>query len=248
MMHRDDHGRTVARRPRGGEHGRVAPGKLRGDGGFSLSELLVTMTLLSVVLSIAVTSFIVLHRAIDETDQRFDDLGVARVVMDATTKSLRAAVAVGQCDHPFGLARPDAVLVTSNVDVAAGNPARRVHFERTADDALIQTFLSGDVDGDGDIDGDGDCDDADWFGGSVTSQRMLVPAGGVAEFTITYFDHTGTVLTNGDADLSATDKAEVLRVEIDIAVRQEPRGDVAAAHLRNRVWLPNRYYDNGGQG
>ena len=224
--------------------------RLRDDRGFTLVELLVTMSILSVVMALITGSTIFLQRSINETDQRFDDLAQTRLAMDATTKWVRSAITVERVrtagtttvsyTQPFLQARRSAVEFMANVGLDSGVGAdapKRIRLDIVNGDELRAQVWIGTVNADG-----------EWQQSGLASSRII--ARGLTNTRMfTFFTEDGTALTPaGDTDLSFAQREQVRRVGIDIAVQQAPNVDVPVSEMRNRVTLPNQlYFDTEAQ-
>jgi len=223
--------------------------RLRDDRGFTLVELLVTMSILSVVMALVTGSAIFLQGSINETDQRFDDLGQTRLAMDATTKWVRSAITVERVrtgsttatyTQPFLQARRSAVELMANVRLESGagsGAPKRVRLDIVNGDELREQVWTGTIHSSG-----------DWRQSGLASSRVV--ARGLTNTQLfTYFAEDGTALTPaGDTDLSVAQREQVRRVGIDFAVRQEPNVDVPVSELRSQVTLPNQlYFDTEAQ-
>jgi hypothetical protein len=110
----------------------------RGDEGLSLAELVVTMFLGSLVLSVLGTSFAVSRGATSGISARTTNTMQERTALNALTKNLRAAVApdAASATPPFCYAQPSAVLFYTNT--APGNPATLVKYSVDASKNLIE--------------------------------------------------------------------------------------------------------------
>lgn len=214
--------------------------ELRDERGFTLVELLVTMSILSVVMALITGSAIFLQRSINQTDQRFDDLAQARLAMDATSKWLRSAVTVDRAGttadtQPFLEARRGVVDLMANVGITDGtNAPKRVRLEIVNGGELREQVWSGTVNAAG-----------QWTQSGAARTRIIA-RGVTGSQLFTYFDDAGTSLTPaGTADMSEADREQVRRVGIDITVEQAPGVDIPPSRLTNRVTLPNQYYFDG---
>lgn len=213
--------------------------RLHNDDGFTLVELLVTMSILSVVMALATGSTIFLQRSINETDQRFDDLGQARLAMDATTKWLRTAVTVDRTGtttddtQPFLQARRTSVDFMANIGLTSGTGAPlRFRIEVVNGDELREQRWTGTINGSG-----------QWQQQSGTARTRIIARGLSNPQMFTFFADDGTELTPaGNTDLSIVQREAVRRVGINISVQQEPGVDVPLSQLRNQITLPNQFY------
>jgi prepilin-type N-terminal cleavage/methylation domain-containing protein len=211
--------------------------RLRDDRGFSLVELLVTMSLLSVVMALITGSAIFLQRSLNATDQRLGDLAQARLAMDASTKWLRSAVTVGRTDttedtQPFTQASRTSVDFMANVGLsgAPGVP-QRVELRVVNGNELREQVWRGVITAGG-----------EWQP-SGTSRTRIVARGLTDPALFTFFDAAGTELTpTGTANMTVVDRARIRRVGIAINVQRVPAPNVPQSQLRNRLTLPNQYY------
>lgn len=212
-------------------------GRIASDDGFTLVELLVTISILSVVMALMTGSAIFLQRSVNETDQRFDDLGQTRIAMDATSKWLRSAITVDRTGtttedtQPFLQASRSVADLMANVGIGAGAAPRRIRLDIVNGDELREQIWTGSVNGSG-----------EWQQGALASSRIIA-RGLTGTWLFTWFDADGAELTPaGAANLSTADREAVRRVGVDIAVQQAPNVDVPPSQLTNRVTLPNQYY------
>ncbi|HSK98434.1 MAG TPA: prepilin-type N-terminal cleavage/methylation domain-containing protein [Euzebyales bacterium] len=214
--------------------------RLRDEGGVTLVELLVTMSILSVVMLLITGSAIFLQRTMRLTEQRFDDLAQARLAMDATTLWLRGAVTIERDDtgaadrDPFTQAMRWRVDFISNVrtTTASGNPApQRVRLEVTTNGELEETVWSGRLNPNG-----------HWtqFG---QPQRRIVARGVIEDQPFTFFDEAGNEITpDSSGNLSQAGREAIRYVGVNVVVQQDAGAGVPASQLRNRVRLPNQFY------
>jgi len=211
--------------------------RLDDDRGFTLVELLVTMSIFSVVMALLTGSAIFLQRSINETDQRFDDLAQARVTMDATSKWLRSAITVERAGstidtQPFTEARRSRVDFIANVRVGGASSApRRVVLEVVNGNQLREQVWRGTINAAG-----------EWSQTGSPITRIL--ARGLTDTRLfTYFDADGTDLTpSTDTAMPEAAREQIRRVGIAISVRQAPNVGVPASQLTTRVTLPNQFY------
>lgn len=204
--------------------------RLRDDHGFTLVELLVTMSLLSVVMGLITGSAIFLQRSINETDQRFDDLAQARLAMDASTKWARSAVTVVPYSQPFLEARSNRVEFLANVDVGGVNAApKQVRLQVSGGRFEERVF-------------DGQLVSGGWTQSGSARTRVIARGVTNGNTLFRYFDANGVELTNGTNNLSESVRRRIRSVGIDITVQQAPGVNVPPSRLTNRVLLPNQFY------
>ena len=214
---------------------------LRDDRGFTLVELLVTMSILSVVMALITGSVIFLQRSINETDQRLDDLAQSRLAMDATTMWLRGAVTIAGDSttggrQPFTLTQRRRVDFFSNVRTtdASGDPApQRVRLEVINGGQLQERVWSGRIIANG-----------SWV--QTGAPRTRIIARGISDDQpFTYFDADANEITpSSEGNLSQAQREAVRYVGINVVVQQDPGVDVPPSQLSSRVALPNLFYDS----
>lgn len=212
--------------------------RVREDDGLTLIELLVVMSLLSVVMALITGSAIFLQRSINETDQRFDDLGRARAAMDATTKLLRSAITVDRDEtatvdqNPFRVGRRRRVDFLSNVDVTTGSGApKRVQLTVVNGNELRERVWDGTINA------------AGLWEQSGGARTRIVARGMTSTWLFTFFDEDGNDLTPvNNAKLTEAELDQVRRVGIEVGVQQDPAVGTPPAELSNRVYLPNQFY------
>jgi prepilin-type N-terminal cleavage/methylation domain-containing protein len=215
----------------------VTVARFRDERGFTLVELLVTMTILSVVMALITGTAIFLQRSINETDQRYDDLAQARLAMDTTTKWVRSAITVDPFTQPFNVARPSQVRLLANVDVAGGVPPQLVDL-RVVNGALQEQVWTGTINGSG-----------DWQVASATPRTRTIAHGVTSTTPFTFFDADGNDITPAtDRLLTQAEMELVRRVGFAVTVQQQPNLDVPPSQLRNRVVLPNQFYFDQEEG
>ena len=211
--------------------------RLHDDRGFTLVELLMTMSILSLVMALITGTTIFMQRSINQTDQRFDDLSQARVAMDATSRWVRSAITVERASstidtQPFAEARRSRVDLIANIGVGGASAApRRVVLEVVSGNQLREQVWRGTIDAAG-----------EWAQSGSPTTRIL--ARGLTDTRVfTFFDADGNDLTPAsDTALTEAVREQVRRVGIAISVRQAPNVGVPASQLTTRVTLPNQFY------
>jgi prepilin-type N-terminal cleavage/methylation domain-containing protein len=221
-------------------------GRLDDERGFTLVELLVTMSILALAMALITGSAIFLQRAVRQTQQRLDDLAQARLAMDATTMWLRGAVTAERSDtaedrQPFTLTQRRRVDFLSNVRAtdASGDPApQRVRLEVTPAGELEERVWPGRINAAG-----------QWT--QAGGPRTRIIARGIAEeHPFTFFDADGNEITpTSEGNLTQAEREAVRYVGVNVVVQQSPGVDVPPSQLSSRVGLPNQFfYDvEGGQ-
>lgn len=201
------------------------------DDGFTLVELLVTMSILAVVMMVITSATIFLQRSINETDQRFDDLAQARLAMDAGSKWVRSAITAQPFTQPFTVAQRSQVTLLANIGVAGGTPPQRVELA-VVDGGLRERVWQGTIDSNG-----------DWQQAAAAPRVRVIARGVTSAEPFTFETADGTDITPADdTPLTAAERDTVRRVGIAITVQQQPNVDIPASELRNTVALPNQFY------
>ena len=214
--------------------------RLDGERGTTLVELMVTIMILAIVMGAVTGAVVATHRTVRNADQRYADLGEARIAMDATSKLVRTAVRLNPDDPAFIDAGPDHVAFYANVDVTNDDP-KLVRLEVQGDD-LIQTVEEGDVVS---TNSNGETERG-WTGDGSPRSRTIArnltnPVQGEPVFE--YFGHGEVdpfVLTGGE--LAESDQDDVRHVRVELRVDSDAAPDVEETVLVNRVRIPNFYY------
>ena len=186
--------------------------RLRADDGVTLIEMLVVMTMLSVVMALITGSTIVLQRSINETSQRYDDLSRARVAMDATTKLLRSAITVDRDEtaavdqSPFRVGRRGRVDFLSNVDVTTGSGApKRVQLTVVNGDELRERVWDGTINA------------AGLWEQSGGARTRIVARGVTATWLFTFFDEDGNEIESDEDEAAASKDEDAVEGSLDDA-------------------------------
>ncbi|MDM7853411.1 PulJ/GspJ family protein [Cellulomonas alba] len=231
----------------------------RTDEGTTLAELLVSMTLLSLILMAVVTISIGFTRANADTMTRQDQVDVGRVASEAMTKTLRTAVLPSQLitncadktaceDKAFLLGQKFTVRFYANLNNPgntvgpsqvsyvlttsgpnAGALVERIQVPDSASVALAGGYYTY-------------CD-AEASGATAACKKRLkkhtiaegVVGSGAAVFA--YYDENGNALNPGSTGLSSDDLAKVAAVELTVTVKSSPK--IHSTTYIQRVSLPN---------
>ena len=213
----------------------------RREEGFTLVELLVTISILALVMGAVTTAVVATQRTVRETDQRYTDLGEARVAMNATSRNVRTAIRLNPGDPAFIDAGPEHLEFYANVDVGAGDP-KRVRLDVQGDD-LLETVEDGTVGS-----GAGANPVRTWTGDGAPRTRTIArnltnPTDGEPLFEYFAQGASTPFATPGD-QLPAADQGDVRQVRIELRVDSDAVPDVAETVLANRVRIPNFYFVN----
>jgi prepilin-type N-terminal cleavage/methylation domain-containing protein len=215
----------------------------RPDGGFTLTELLVTIFILGIVLAGVQTTLIFTQRTVGEQSVRVDQTQQTSEAMNAVTKTLRTAVLPSQlngtcasCDlAAFIQGTPTSVSFYANIN-NDGNTVgpSRVSYSVDSKNELVESIQPPNPHATTDFNYQY-CTPG--TAGCVVKTRVLarnlVP--GAAIFT--YYDPNGVSL--GAGTLTASDLANVDTMDVVISVRDSTASRVPPTTFMARVSMPN---------
>lgn len=210
------------------------------DGGFTLVELLVTISLLAVVMGAVTSTMIGMQRQVAATEIRYEDLGTARTAINAMQQTLRAAIALNPDDSAVLHAEDDHVRFYSNVFVTddADRAPKLVEYEVDAAGVLTESVTNGDLSTNA-------SGEVEWSADGSPRVRTLARNVDTTQPLLTYYGDTvgpsDTPLGAASGLLPPTDLPLVHQVLIDIRVDSPDGYGVEDTQLRNRVRMPNAY-------
>lgn len=228
--------------------------------GITLVELIVTVSIMTVVLGFVTQGFVTLQNAAAGASLRLQNLDEARVLMGAVAKDVRTAARLSSTTSPFdvtnvpltygfGNAPPYAsgteVWFYSNLTLSATNPSPCpdvVHL-------FVDTVASPPVLKEQTVPADaGGTPPACTYSGSYSTRlvgKYVANPSNLPVFTFYYDDATGTpvAFTTGETPLSATNRLLVNAVGVTLAIRASTNYSVPYTTLINRVRLPNVDYN-----
>lgn len=209
-----------------------------GDGGFGLPELIVTVVLLGMMMSLVVGVVVSISRTFTRDRAASDSTMVAAVGMNELTRVLRAgtelAVAGGGATNApvFVSAEANAVTFYSfiDTDAAAATPVK-VRFSIDAQRRLIETRWAATT-----------TDDPWAFvaDGSPTSSRTIarsIPAGSPALFT--YLDVNSAPIAIPATGFTEDQRRLIAAVRITLRVQADTTGRAEPVTLQNAIGIPN---------
>ncbi len=233
----------------------------RGEAGVSLVELVVVVSLLSLVLAFVLKGFVSIQTASNAENLRLQNLDEGRTLMNNVSKDLRTGARLSPTSSPFdvtagsvpapgfGNSAPWAgkteVWFYANLTLTAGNPnpcPDVVHLyidTGTNPHVLKEQTLSA---------GAGETPPACTYTGSYTTRlvgKYVANPVSVPVFTY-YYDDANSIPTAFPAPstrLSDADQLLVNAVGITLAVKQSSTPNVPYTTLINRVRLPNVDYN-----
>jgi prepilin-type N-terminal cleavage/methylation domain-containing protein len=188
--------------------------------GLTLVELLVTLSVLAALLGSVATGMITMTRSVADTQQRLDDLGQARVAMDAASRSLRTAVRIPGATSPFTVTAVGDVEFYANVGATVATGPSLVRLFLDAQSRLIEQTTP-------------PTPSAGSFTYNPAQQRTRVLARGIADPALFTYRCAAAPCAPG------FNAAAITAVDLAIQVRSVPGGDVAASALRTTVRVVN---------
>ncbi|NCT90867.1 type II secretion system protein [Cellulomonas sp. APG4] len=217
----------------------------RGEGGLTLPELLVTMTLTAIIGSLMVAFMSGYSRTLTRESARSDSTNVAAVGMNELTRVIRAGVrienehAAGGFDRIFRYAGRERLQLHAGVDSDATDVRPLlIDFSLDAGRVLTETRTTARAGGPG---------EAEWMfsgaGATITSRpiaRTIVPATSPQTVLFRYFDSTGAeMVPSPGSSLPEADLDRITAVEIYLSVQADPTERAEPVTLTNRVGLLN---------
>jgi hypothetical protein len=209
----------------------------REQAGVTLSELMVTVGLLTVVLGSVVTGFLSVQNATVGGALRLENLDQARILMDNVTKDLRTAVRLGSATSPFLVADKREVTFYANLNLTTACP-KKIHLFVDGQTRLIEEMTEPDA--------GGSPPTCAYSGSPVDRLVGRYVANPASEPIFTYYYDDGTADVAFDASvtpLSAADLLLVNGVGIQLSIRKPTNYAMNETTLVNKVRLPNVDYN-----
>lgn len=227
---------------------RVFRRRAHGEQGFSLPELLVTISLMAIVGTMVAMFASNFSRTFTEERARMDSTNVAATGMNEVVRIIRAGMQVkdetvtGGLQPVFVYAGAERLTMRAAVDTTSGL-LRPIQVTFVLDSARVLTETrvtprAGNAGGSG---------GPEWiFTGPGTTTatrpiaRKILPQAGSEPFLFTYYDEDGNVLTPlSGASLSSADMIRISSVEVYLKVQADPTGRAEPVVLLNRTGIPN---------
>jgi prepilin-type N-terminal cleavage/methylation domain-containing protein len=214
-------------------------GRLAGQGGFTLVEMIVVTVILGVVLAAVQTTLIMTNKTVGQNASRVDQTQQAKTAVDAMSKSLRTAVLPAllgcqTCDTTAfiqGSANSVSFYANLNNDTNAIGPSR-VSYTVNPNGDLVETIQPPDA-----------------HAANNYSYTYCTPGPGCAVLTrvlarrvptslavFTYYDANGAVVA---PPLTAATLAQVNSIDLVVKVQDTNGGTPPATTFVTRVSLPN---------
>jgi type II secretory pathway pseudopilin PulG len=212
--------------------------RLREEAGVSVTEVLVTVALLSVVIGFVLQGFASLQSASNGANLRLANLGQARILMDTVTKDLRTAVRLGSTESPFLEADDNEVTFYANLNLSTACP-KLVHLYVDSQTQLLEEVTEASA--------GGTPPNCVYPPGTSTTRFVgQYIANDSTEPIFTYYYDDGTqdlAFGTTSTPLSAADLLLVNGVGVRLSIRKDTTYTVADTTLVNKVRLPNVDYN-----
>ena len=209
---------------------------LKSDRGLSLAELLVTMLITGILLTIVGNLFINVAKVTTNSNASTQRLSVAGNVMDELSKVIRTAtnnaVTSDSSDPAVVSGTPAALTIYSYVDANAVSPApTKVGFRVDASGNLIEDRWTASTSSTG-----------YWvFTGSATSRTIGSPVQTLTgtDALFIYLDDLGAPLTPGANGLTALQRSAVASIKINVRILNQTTLKADPIIVTNTIGMPN---------
>lgn len=208
--------------------------RLRDERGFTALEMVATLLILGIVLSMtlgAVTSGLRAHRG---AELRLENLAEAQTIVNNMTKELRTATRLDPVGSPFVKAAPFEVIFYANFHTEAG--PRKIRLYLDDGNRLIREITEPD---------EGSVAPNYTYTGEASARILGFYVANPTDRPIfEYFDESGEELApDSSGELPAADRVLVEAVGITLSIRRDTLLSVAPTTVLNRVRLPNVNYN-----
>jgi type II secretory pathway pseudopilin PulG len=209
----------------------------RNEAGVTLSELIVTIALMSMLLAMVMTIFVTFTRTFAEERSATSNTAGATVAMNELTRVIRSGTELPRAasalnDPVFSFAGVEHIVLYAYLDTDATNPKPvKVKFTITPDRTLVERRWEANVLPNGDF----------AFQAIPNSERTVVrqiATGSTPVFR--YFDENNLELTPpAGGNLSLNERRRVAAVKVSMTIQTDPTGRAKTASLENTVGIPN---------
>ncbi len=221
--------RARAGRPRSGRSLGGRLGRLGGDDGLSLPELLVTMVLFSLIGTVIVQTYAATTASVQRSTWRQDNTRLAQNAMETLTKSIRAGSKIEQYSATALPAFTEATETSLGVHAFLGDRPTRLTYTVDSSGQLVETRLTADA---------GSTAPYWTFSGTPTTRVVTDQVVNTASQPLfVYYDGTGTAFVPTPGDTASLDA--VRSVEVSLSVQARDTGEVPPTVLEQRIYLPN---------
>ncbi len=226
---------------------RIARVRRTGERGITLIELLVSMIIFSILLTLVVGAFSTVSRAVTLSGQVNSNIGFSSLGMNEISKVLHFAATNPVLNQPiddpaFVVAKAETLTVVSYVDATAASPApTEVMFSLNATRQLVETRYSAFSVASG------------YWSFNTTPYRTQILTGivlspGTGERSLFTYQTSvnGTALTCPATGLTAAQILQVAAVQVTMKIKSAT-GGTNSVTLTNTVGLPNLNIHRTGQ-
>lgn len=214
--------------------------RIQGDErGVTLAELIVTITLLSMMLAMVMTIFISFTRSFTSDRSASTNSSSATVAMNELTRVIRSGTQLkltsGALSPVFSEAKAEKVVLTAYLDTAAAAPKPvKVMFEITADRTLVEKRweVTGENNG-----------VYTFKSGTPSSERTIVrQIDGTGTPVFAYLKSVDVRTPGAPTEVlwtAADPFSKIIAVTVSMTVQTDPSGAAQTATLQNTVGIPN---------
>ena len=200
----------------------------------SMVEIVATLMLLSIVLTVVYSSVDSAQNAITGEQARLVNLDEARTLMAVTTKDIRTAARLQAGTPAFASAQDRDVTFYANLNNTTGGP-RKLRIYVNSSSVLISQVWTPDV--------GSTAPDYTYTGAPTLRYVGKYVANTTAQPIFQYYDVDGNQLTT---PLNASSLLAVYSVKVTLVVRKQTTLPVRAVTVVNQVRLPNVDYQQPG--
>jgi prepilin-type N-terminal cleavage/methylation domain-containing protein len=216
--------------------------RLHGDGGFTLTEMVVVMFILGIVLAAVQTTLLMTQKTVGVNNMRLTQTMQAKTAIEAMSRTLRTAVLPSQLNGTCGSCSTAAFIqgtansvqfyANINNDKNIIGPSR-VTYSVAGNGDLTETIQAPNAHAATDYN----------YQYCTPSATCVVPTRVLAHFVqttkplLTYYDKNGTVFT--DTTLTAVELAGVDSIDLFLQVQAAANQTLTSTTLTERVTLPN---------
>ncbi|WP_449628654.1 PilW family protein [Rhodoglobus sp.] len=209
----------------------------REEAGVTLSELIVTMALMTMLLAMVMTIFVTFTKTFSEERSATSNTSAATIAMNELTRVIRSGTenpveSAPNNDPVFSFASPEHVVLQAYLDTSSANPKPvKVQFRITADRTLVETRWTARSLPLGKFD----------FPGTPASERTVVRqiATGTTPVFQFFTKENTPLLMPASGQLAESDRRLVSAVKVTMTVQTDPSGRAKTATLENTVGIPN---------
>jgi prepilin-type N-terminal cleavage/methylation domain-containing protein len=209
----------------------------RSDSGVTLTELIVTIALLSMLLAMVMTIFVTFSTTFSKERSATSNIAGATVAMNELTRVIRSGtenpVASSAANDPvFSYAGTERVILQAYLDTSATTPQPvKVEFVITTDRTLVERRWKAQLLSTGYF----------TFQPTVASERTVVRQISVGTTPVfRFFDNKNVELTPPPGGtLTLTQRRLVAAVKVSMTIQTDPTGRAKTASLENTVGIPN---------